>query len=191
MSLMPHIPPRVVGTGRFFLARLYQAASSPRSTGGTGGPRFRCPSPRLPFKRVNPSLLDLAAHGRTRHPGPPETSPNLPSRSPKAQSPLHLATVRLALSKYRERDPRRGARSLGLAPKKNALRPTLQLSRARSWKPGHLRSAYGAICCHKFKPKNITDDIFLAQILGHKLLGPNASLSVGQSYKDFYIRDIP
>jgi hypothetical protein len=56
------------------------------------------------------------------------------------------------------------------------------------WKPGHLRSAYAAICCHRFKPKNITDDIFLAQILGHKLLGPNASLSVGQSYKDFYIR---
>jgi hypothetical protein len=39
------------------------------------------------------------------------------------------------------------------------------------WKPGHLRSAYGAICCHKFKPRNQTDDIFLAQILGHKLLG--------------------
>jgi hypothetical protein len=37
------------------------------------------------------------------------------------------------------------------------------------WKPGYLRSAYGAVCCHKFKP-------------------PNASLSVGQSYKDFYIR---
>jgi Telomere resolvase len=50
-----------------------------------------------------------------------------------------------------------------------------------------LRSAYGAICCHKFKPKNMTDDIFLAQILGHKLLGPNAALSVGQSYKDFYV----
>jgi hypothetical protein len=58
----------------------------------------------------------------------------------------------------------------------------------RPWKPGYLRSAYGAICCHKFKPKNQTDDIFLAQILGHKLLGPNASLSVGQSYKDFYVR---
>ena len=55
------------------------------------------------------------------------------------------------------------------------------------WKPGYLRSAYGAICCHRFKPKNQTDDIFLAQILGHKLLGPNASLSVGQSYKDFYV----
>jgi Telomere resolvase len=59
------------------------------------------------------------------------------------------------------------------------------------WKPGHLRSAYGAICCHKFKPKNQTDDIFLAPILGHKLLGPNASLSVGQSYKDFYISKVP
>jgi hypothetical protein len=58
-----------------------------------------------------------------------------------------------------------------------------------SWKPGHLRSAYGAICCHKFKPKNMTDDIFLAQILGHKLLGPNASISVGQSYEDFYVED--
>src|ERR1700719_3269207 len=29
-----------------------------------------------------------------------------------------------------------------------------------------------------------TDDISLTQILGHKLLGPNASFSVGQSYKD-------
>jgi hypothetical protein len=28
-----------------------------------------------------------------------------------------------------------------------------------------LRSAYGAICCHKFKPHDIIDDIFLAQIL--------------------------
>jgi hypothetical protein len=42
------------------------------------------------------------------------------------------------------------------------------------WKPG-LRSAYAAICCHKFKPKNMTDDIFLARVLGHKLLGPNAA----------------
>ena len=45
--------------------------------------------------------------------------------------------------------------------------------------PGYLRSAYGAICCHKFKPQDMTDDIFLAQILGHKLLGPSALLSVG------------
>jgi hypothetical protein len=43
-----------------------------------------------------------------------------------------LATVKLALSKYRERDPRRGPRSLGLAPKKNAFRSALQLSRART-----------------------------------------------------------
>jgi len=37
------------------------------------------------------------------------------------------------------------------------------------------------MCCHKFKPQNMTD----VQILGHKLLGPNA---VGQSYKDFYVK---
>jgi telomere resolvase len=36
------------------------------------------------------------------------------------------------------------------------------------WKPGYLRSAYGAICCHKFKPKNITDDYLPRSILGHK-----------------------
>jgi hypothetical protein len=60
----------------------------------------------------------------------------------------------------------------------------------KPWKPGHLRSAYAAICCHRFKPQNQTDDIFLAQILGHKLLGlTNASLYVGESYKDFYIRN--
>jgi predicted ATP-dependent serine protease len=35
-----------------------------------------------------------------------------------------------------------------------------------------------AILTRYCKPKSITDDIFLAQILGHKLLGPNASLSV-------------
>jgi hypothetical protein len=35
--------------------------------------------------------------------------------------------------------------------------------------------------------RDMTDHIFLAQILGHKLLGPNESLSVGQSYKDFYV----
>jgi hypothetical protein len=39
-----------------------------------------------------------------------------------------------------------------------------------------------------FKPQNITDEYLPGQILGHKLLGPNASLSVGQGYKDFYIR---
>jgi hypothetical protein len=31
------------------------------------------------------------------------------------------------------------------------------------WKPGHLRSAYGVICCHRFKTQNQTDDIFLAK----------------------------
>jgi telomere resolvase len=58
-------------------------------------------------------------------------------------------------------------------------------------KPGHLRSAYSAICCQLFKPKNMTEDIFLAQILGHKLLPGAAALSVGQSYKEFYVVENP
>jgi len=37
------------------------------------------------------------------------------------------------------------------------------------------------------QPKNMADDIFLAQILGHKLLPGAAGLSIGQSYKDFYV----
>jgi hypothetical protein len=52
---------------------------------------------------------------------------------------------------------------------------------------GTIRHAYAAICCHRFKPKNMTDDIFIADILGHKLLPGSAALSVGQSYKDFYV----
>jgi hypothetical protein len=56
------------------------------------------------------------------------------------------------------------------------------------WKPGHLRKRLRRHLLPHVQTHNITDDIFLAQILGHKLLGPNASLSVGQSYKDFYIR---
>jgi hypothetical protein len=56
-------------------------------------------------------------------------------------------------------------------------------------KPWKIRPLAKRLRCHRFKPQNITDDIFLARILAHKLLGQNASLSVGQSYKDFYIRE--
>ena len=31
------------------------------------------------------------------------------------------------------------------------------------WKPGHLRSACAAICCHRFRSKNMTEDIFIAE----------------------------
>jgi hypothetical protein len=37
------------------------------------------------------------------------------------------------------------------------------------------------------KPKNMTEDIFIAEILGHKLLPGATALSVGQSCKDFYV----
>jgi hypothetical protein len=40
------------------------------------------------------------------------------------------------------------------------------------WKPGHLRSAYGAIRCHRFKPKDITDDIFLPKSWDTNSWGP-------------------
>jgi hypothetical protein len=53
------------------------------------------------------------------------------------------------------------------------------------WKPGRLRSAYGAICCHRFKPQTITDDIFLAQILGHKLLDPMPPFLSGRVMRIF------
>jgi hypothetical protein len=36
------------------------------------------------------------------------------------------------------------------------------------WKPGHLRLALRPIYRHMFKPLKQIDDIFLAQILGHK-----------------------
>ena len=52
-----------------------------------------------------------------------------------------------------------------------------------------LASAALVVCKYAALPKNMTVDIFLAQILGHKLLGPNAALSVGQSWEDFYVVD--
>jgi hypothetical protein len=56
------------------------------------------------------------------------------SAKPKSAplKPLHLGHRQARPLEVPQRDPRRGARSLGLAPKDNALRPALQLSRARS-----------------------------------------------------------
>jgi len=56
------------------------------------------------------------------------------------------------------------------------------------WKPGHLRSAYAAICCHRFKPRNMTDDIFLALILGHKALAGRCSVVGGAELQGFLCR---
>jgi hypothetical protein len=120
------------------MARLYQASVSPRSTRGTGGPRFRCPSPRFP--QAHPPLcLPISPH---THPGPPEAAPNLPSRSPHPQSPLHPGHRQTRPLQVPQRNPRRRARSLSLAPKKNAFRPALQLSRARTEETRALNAAY-------------------------------------------------
>jgi Telomere resolvase len=56
---------------------------------GTGGPRFRCPSTRLPLS-ASPLSLPISPHAVALGTlAPPETSQNLPSRSPHPQSPLH------------------------------------------------------------------------------------------------------
>jgi hypothetical protein len=92
-----------------------------------------------------------------------------------------LDALKWRLIPHWAKDPKTAYKSI------NARTETAFGSMDKPWKPGYLRSAYGTTRCRKFKPKNMTDDIFLAQILGHKLLGPNAALSVGQSYKDFYV----
>jgi hypothetical protein len=76
-----------------------------------------------------------------------------PESKSAAQSPYTLATVKLALSKYRERDPRRGPRSLGLAPKKNAL---------RSWLTNVLPSMFPAPLPNNALPTDLRrDDLVL------------------------------
>ncbi len=83
------------------------------------------------LKRITPLSADLAAHGPTRTLALQKLHRICQAEVRTLKARYTLATVKLALSKYRERDPRRGPRSLGLASKKDALRPTLQLSRAR------------------------------------------------------------
>jgi hypothetical protein len=138
-------------------------------------PREKLPYPALLFDGQLENLAKLPA------PAPsPTSSPSWPSQRNLSRPSILSGTSKASLPPQPS-TPSTGPR---LPKYVSAAFGSLDLP----WKPGHLRSAYGAICCHKFKPKNQTDDIFLVQIPGHKLLGPNASLSVGQSYKDFYIR---
>jgi hypothetical protein len=112
---------------------------------------------------------------------PRKSSPSLPSSSGASSKPATPRAPALPLT-----DP--NALTSRPRPSINEVKPAFGQGDL-SWKPGHLHSAYGAICCHKFKPKNMTDDVFLAEILGHKLLGSNASLSIGQSYKKMIALD--
>ena len=67
------------------------------------------------LKRITPLSADLAAHGRTRTLALQKLHRICLAEVRTLKARYTLATVKLALSKYRERDPRRGARSLGLA----------------------------------------------------------------------------
>src|SRR5271165_7694380 len=84
------------------------------------------------LKRITTLSADLAAHGRTRTLALQKLHRLCQAEVRRLKARYTLATVKLALSKYRERDPRRGTRSLGLAPKKNAFRSALQLSGPRT-----------------------------------------------------------
>ena len=95
------------------------------------------------FKRISPLSADLAAHRRTRTLALQKLHRICLAEVRTLKARYTLATVKLALSKYRERDRRRGPRSLGLAPKKNALRSALQLSGPRTRRrPQRLLSAW-------------------------------------------------
>jgi hypothetical protein len=154
----------------------------PLGFGGLHPNRSRTPGLRpLPPKRHGP-------HGPDPGAGLPKSSLAPPSASLEKNSPFPPSSSTANSKPAKLPAPVPSPTSSPSWPtQRNSFRSsTLSGTYHGNW--GHLRSAYGAICCHRFKPKNIPDDIFLAQILGHKLLGPNASLSVGQSYKDFYIR---
>ena len=68
------------------------------------------------LKRITPLSADLAARGRTRTLALQKLHRICLAEVRTLKARYTLATVKLALSKYRERDPRRGPRSLGLAP---------------------------------------------------------------------------
>jgi hypothetical protein len=138
--------------------------------------REKLPYPALLFDgqlektRQAPGTSSLALH-HPRSDRPQETCPS-PQHSPRSQE---LPFPRSREHHHRPTTPQVRFRRLRL--------PGTTLVETRP-----LAQRLRRPLLPQVQTQNQTDDIFLAQILGHKLLGPNASLSVGQSYKDFYIR---
>jgi hypothetical protein len=111
---------------------------------------FTKPPPSRRAQPEEPVALDFGPEHKISSNASPLSlpiSPPMAALAPLALQKLHriclaevrtlkarytLATVKLAPLQVPQRDPRRGPRSLGLAPKKNALRSALQLSRART-----------------------------------------------------------
>src|SRR5271165_3706536 len=79
------------------------------------------------LKRITTLSADLAAHGRTRALALQKLHRLCQAEVRQAQSPVHPCHRQARPLQVSQRDPRRGARSLGLAPKENALRSALQL----------------------------------------------------------------
>ena len=140
--------------------------------------KFSLPKKKFPF----PALI---FEGQLKTRNAPGTS-FLPYPIPVLAEPK-LIIAELAKLRSLKPFPSLHAVHVTTSPQLSKYVPASFSSLDLPWKPGHLRSAYAAICCHRFKPKNMTDDIFIADILGHKLLPGSAALSVGQSHKDFYV----
>jgi hypothetical protein len=122
----------------------------------------------VPEKDVlsNCASPDLAGHGRTRTLALQKLHRICLAEVRTLKARYTLATVKLALSKYRERDPRRGPRSLGLAPKKNAF--------SRRMQPAPLNFKAGVGTCRPAIIRNQTAS--LQRILSWTLvIGPSGS----------------
>jgi hypothetical protein len=95
------------------------------------------------LKRITPLSADLAARGRTRTLALQKLHRICQAEVRTLKARYTLATVKLALSKYRERDPRRGPRPLGLASKENAFRSNASaILRSNRKKPARSRSLH-------------------------------------------------
>jgi hypothetical protein len=140
-----HDRTEICGAGHIDLGQTFQPASS------SGSQRDH----RYPQFRKDRSLI-FEGQLKTRHAPGKSFEPYL---IPVLASPKRvLAAFERLRSKIRTYPDAQRAH-IGT---KDALNNEVKLAFGQgdlSWKPGHLRSAYGAICCHRFKPKNMTDDI--------------------------------
>jgi hypothetical protein len=93
------------------------------------------------IKRITALSADLATRGRTRTLALQKLHRICQAEVRTLKARYTLATVKLALSSTGERDPRRGPRSLSLAPKKDAVSASA-ISRSNRKKPARWNAAY-------------------------------------------------
>lgn len=72
-----------------------------------------------------------------------------------------------------------------------------ELHFGQGFTPRSLRSAYAAVCYHRYAPKNVHDLIYFADILGHRILEPSEAvkskgpdLATAAAYADFRVDEV-